>query len=218
MPRANVYIDGFNLYYAIKRSSYKWLDLSSLCSKLLPSSSIQRIYYFTAIVKALPHDPDAPVRQATYFRALRTLTNLEIRDEGHFVQWGKWFPKYPLYYDPSKPAGSPPESVKVLKTEEKGSDVNLASFLLKDCYNNNFDEAIIISNDSDLVTPIDIVINECGKRVMVINPHREKYLSRDLLNVSTRCYREINFSAYRDSQFPPVMSDSIGTFTKPAVW
>ena len=60
-----VYIDGFNLYYAIKYTQYKWLDLSALCSRLLPKSNVQKIYYFTAKVQALPHDPTAPIRQET---------------------------------------------------------------------------------------------------------------------------------------------------------
>jgi hypothetical protein len=112
MSRINVYIDGFNLYYAIKKTSYKWLNLSSLCARLLPNNTIQRIFYFTAIVKPLPHDMGAPVRQAAYLRALRTLPNVDVQDTGHFVQWPKWLPVYPLIYDPSQP-GSPPQLVQV---------------------------------------------------------------------------------------------------------
>jgi hypothetical protein len=37
--------------------------------------------------------------------------------------------------------------VKVLKTEEKGSDVNLASYLLIDAYCSDCDVAVIVSND-----------------------------------------------------------------------
>jgi hypothetical protein len=34
--RTIVYIDGFNLYYgAVKGTPYKWLDLKSVCQKLL---------------------------------------------------------------------------------------------------------------------------------------------------------------------------------------
>ena len=50
---ANVYIDGFNLYYgALKGTPYKWLDLARLCQALLPSDTIQEIKYFTARVSA----------------------------------------------------------------------------------------------------------------------------------------------------------------------
>jgi hypothetical protein len=91
----NVYIDGFNLYYAIKNTPYKWLNLSSLCTRLLPGHIIQKIYYFTAKVESLPHNLSAPVRQETYLRALRTLPNIEIK-EGHFVQWERKYPLSPL--------------------------------------------------------------------------------------------------------------------------
>lgn len=48
-----------------------------------------------------------------------------------------------------KPGQSP--YVTVLKTEEKGSDVNLASRLLRDGYRDNYDVAAIISNDSAII-------------------------------------------------------------------
>ena len=37
-PTANVYVDGFNLYYgALKGSPYKWLDVDALFRTLLPT-------------------------------------------------------------------------------------------------------------------------------------------------------------------------------------
>ena len=47
-----------------------------------------------------------------------------------------------------------PQTVEVLKTEEKGSDVNIATFLLLDGFDRLYDEAIVISDDSDLAEPI----------------------------------------------------------------
>ncbi len=47
--RANVYVDGFNLYYGrLKGTKHKWLDLEKLCDRMLPNDSVQRIRYFTA--------------------------------------------------------------------------------------------------------------------------------------------------------------------------
>src|SRR5437899_2369590 len=84
--RTCIYIDGFNLYYgALKNSVYKWLDPAKMCRKLLKATdTIEAIKYFTAEVAARPHDPDQPVRQQTYLRALRTIPNLEII-LGHFL-------------------------------------------------------------------------------------------------------------------------------------
>ena len=51
MPTANVYIDGFNLYYgAVKGTPYRWLDVRKMCELLLPDLQVERIKYFTARV------------------------------------------------------------------------------------------------------------------------------------------------------------------------
>ena len=65
-----------------------------------------------------------------------------------------------------------PGFVHVLKSEEKGSDVNLASHLLIDCYLSDCDVAVILSNDSDLVFPIEHVKQRLGKIIGIVNPHR----------------------------------------------
>jgi len=48
----------------------------------------------------------------------------------------------------------PPNTIEVFKTEEKGSDVNLATHLLLDGFQDRYAAAIVITGDSDLVTPI----------------------------------------------------------------
>ena len=58
--------------------------------------------------------------------------------------------------------------VRVVKTEEKGSDVNLACHLVADAFEKKCDAAFVISNDSDLLEPIRIarqhgnLISGCG--------------------------------------------------------
>jgi hypothetical protein len=86
MPTANVYIDGFNLFYrCLKGTPYKWLDVARLSAHLLPKGTIvNRIRYFTARVGARPNNPDAPTNQEIYLRALRTIPNLTI-GFGHFL-------------------------------------------------------------------------------------------------------------------------------------
>ena len=212
----NVYIDGFNLYYAIKFSPYKWLDLSSLCRNLLPRHTINLIRYFTAHVKPLPHDLDVKTRQDFYLRALKTLKDLELHDNGEFVSWDKLIPQSPLAYVRGR--NKSPQKVNVLKTEEKGSDVNLASWLLTDCFNECFDCAVVISNDSDLATPIEIVTQRCKKPVKVINPGKPLYASKKLARVSTSNFITIHPWVYAKNQLPPTLTDAIGTFTKPPRW
>ncbi len=62
--------------------------------------------------------------------------------------------------------------------EEKGSDVNLAAHLLNDAWNNSFDVAAVISNDTDLETPIRMVVNERRKPVYIICPTSSGAASR----------------------------------------
>ena len=213
--KVNVYIDGFNLYYgALRGTPYKWLNLAAMCRRLLPDRDINRVRYFTARVASYPHDPQARARQRAYFRALETIPNLTTH-YGRFSYHPATAPIYPLTYaDPSEP----PERVRILKTEEKRSDVNLATMLLIDCFDDEFDEAVVISNDSDLTLPIEYVIDKFGKRVGVINPHNRSRVSRELSEVASWFYRRINRSALANSQFPACMSDSRGVFRKPALW
>ena len=215
----NFYIDGFNLYYlALKNTHFKWLDIAKMCATLRPRSRVNKIRYFTARVSALPHDPKASDRQDVYLRALRTIPNLTIH-EGLFTSWPRWLPKYPLVYsDPTKP----PELVQVLRTEEKGSDVNLATLLLIDCFDNDFDEAVVISNDSDLVLPIEMVTTKFGKTVVVINPtsdrRRARKMNKELHRVSSDYIWMINKKVLANCQFPATLADLRGTFSKPAEW
>jgi len=60
-----------------------------------------------------------------------------------------------------------PAKVQVLNSEEKGSDVNLASYLLLDAFENDYEAAIIVSNDSDLAEPISLVRKKLRKKVLV---------------------------------------------------
>lgn len=222
MP-TNVYIDGFNLYYcAVKGTSFKWLDLNKLCSNLFSGKSIDKIYYFTAKIRAPRHDPNASTRQEIYWRALKTLPNLEII-RGHFVRWPRWMPKYPIQY---VGVMKTPLMVQVERTEEKGSDVNLAAMLVYDNRVQNNIESIIISNDSDLSLAIEIVTRKLNQTVIVVNPNRTSRarkdknckISADLMRVATSYLPSINDKVLANSLFPNTLSDSVGTINKPKDW
>lgn len=214
--KTNIYIDGFNLYYgAVIATPYKWLDVESVCKTLFPSISINRIKYFTADVRALAHDPEAPYRQSTYIRALLTIASLSVI-KGHFVVWPKLMPQFPLAYPKFKP-NKAPQRVQVHKAEEKGSDVNLATHLLIDSIECDFDDAVVISNDSDLALPIKMVVTKYGKTVILVNPGRSK-TSKELIDAATSYRPSINKKVLRACQFPMSLVDSKGTFTKPPSW
>lgn len=105
--------------------------------------------------------------------------------------------------------------VEILDTKEKGSDVNLATYLLVDGFNKDYQTAVVISNDSDLVEPIRLVISELGLPIGVLHPHRRHV--KELAQVAT-FYRPIRERVLKASLFPPILKDAAGTITKPKTW
>jgi hypothetical protein len=114
-----------------------------------------------------------------------------------------------------KPIASPIEFVRVYDTKEKGSDVNLASHLIHDGYRGRFDQAAVITNDSDLVEPIRIVNKELGFPVGIISPG--KFPNRNLLKEAA-FIRQIRPGVLSASQFPEQLRDKDGLFHKPDSW
>ena len=208
-PRTYVYVDGFNLYYgAVKDTKLKWLNLRQLCRLLLPGLSVDKIKYFTARVSGRKEDPDKPTRQQIYLRALRTLPNLEII-YGSFLSHDVFMPL-------AEPEPGGPRFAKVVRTEEKGSDVNIAAHLLNDAYKGAFDVAVLVTNDSDLLEPIRLVRREFVLQVGILNPH-EQTPSQVLLRHAS-FMKQIRHGVLAASQFPAVLRDSKGTFHKPEAW
>jgi uncharacterized LabA/DUF88 family protein len=206
VAKANVYIDGFNLYYgAVKDSPYRWLDLGALCRRMLPNDNIQSIKYFTATVSARPHDPQKPARQQIYLRALRTIPSLSITF-GHFLTHSCRM---------VLTGTNPPQKVWVDKTEEKGSDVNLAAHLLHDGFKGLFEVAVLITNDSDLVEPVRIVRQDLKLPVGILNPHEHHSA---VLRPQVNFMKRIRQSDVAACQFPPIMRDAKGQFHKPTTW
>lgn len=207
--RSYVYVDGFNLYYgAVKGTSFKWLNIQQMCQFLLPRNKIQKIKYFTALVSARPGDPNQPNRQQLYLRALKTLPGLEII-LGHFLEHEVMMPV-------AHPIPGASKYINVIKTEEKGSDVNIAVHMINDGYKGLYHAAVLVSNDSDLVEPVQIIRNELYLPVLVLNPfvHTPSY---ELHKYAT-LVKPIRRGVLSASQFLPTLKDAAGTFHKPPIW
>ena len=201
-----VYIDGFNLYYGcLKDTPYRWLDVYKMCQLRFPHDEIIKIKYFTAPIKLRmsDNDPDRPARQQIYLRALRTLPNLEII-EGVFLR-----------HKVSMKLANKEGYALVIKNEEKGTDVNIATHLVNDAHNKSFEKAVVISNDSDLVTPIRIVVQEIHLPVTVISPFDRNNIQ--LKQVATDV-KHIRTGLLRVSKFEEKLTDTIGDFSMPERW
>lgn len=193
---------------AAQHARCNWLNLSALASKLLPAYDVQKIKYYTARIQPNPHDPDQHVRQQIYFRALATLSDVEVHF-GSFLTNVRPMPDSICW---SHGAYRP---VEVVKTEEKGSDVNLASHLIRDGFKDEYDIAAVVSNDTDLEEPIRIVAQELRKGVALLHP--SKYASGKLGAYATTV-RRIRGGALRAALFEDILTDSVGQFHKPPSW
>lgn len=223
----HVYIDGFNFYYGLLKSRpNKWLDLERFCDQLLPKNTVRKIYYFTARVDARPNDPGQPTRQLAYLQALATLQRVEVHLGTFTTQVVSQVivEADPATGRPLRSAGTPvlrtdpsgaPVKTYILKSEEKGSDVNLASHLLRDAYLGACKCAVVISNDSDLLTPIRMAKADCG-HVVGLAPPRPRGSAELKALADFKVDPRVHLLA--SSQFPdPVMSPN-GPIHKPANW
>ncbi len=155
MNRYCVYIDGFNVYYALQKPAYqkyKWLNYRKLTENVTgKNANIMGIFYFTAIVR---WKRDNTLRHKNYIKALRWARVDAIK--GRFLEKEVRCHRCGQLY----------------KThEEKRTDVNIALKILGDAIDNLYDKALVISADSDLIPAIQAVHKYAPeKRIGVMFP------------------------------------------------
>ncbi len=211
LKRTNVYVDGFNLYYGcLQGTPYRWLNIERLCQVMLQKDNlIQSVKYFTAPVKQRYRTDRGPARQDLYLRALATLPCVSIckgRFQEHEVDMplpGQWDGK--------------PDMVRVVRTDEKLTDVALATALIVDAFKDDYDVAVVITNDADQKPAIEYVTQTLNYPVGVILPTTSRSPSADLTSVASfnKVIRSIHLAK---SQFAYNMRDKQGRLDCPAEW
>lgn len=194
--RVGVYVDGFNLYYGgaglLKDSEarWKWLDLRLFAQRMMsayapwPDAQIEHVVYCTARRKGL-RNHEGNARKTVYLRALThtsSVTNVihgrYVSRLSHGVLGARDTRGRPIPYVPDWPLiprsnqsidGEEVEVIaRVIRHEEKGSDVNVASAMLIDALTGVVDAIVVISNDSDLEFPVRFLRGRMP--VGIINP------------------------------------------------
>ncbi len=209
VQRTYVYVDGFNVYYrALRGTPHKWLNIEALVQALLgPDNQIDMIRYFTAPVSG-KLDADQPIRQDRYLRALRTLPSLTIH-LGNFISKPKIRPLETSLADGTT-------HVRVINTEEKGSDVNFATYLVHDAWQDLYDVAVVLTQDTDLCEPLRIVRREIGKEIGLVwlDGSKPGKMANDASFV-----RHVTPARLAAAQFPSQMVGANGkAINKPAAW
>ena len=194
------FIDGFNLYHAIsslRRPELKWVDVRTLSKAFLRpvSEKLLNVFYFSAYADHMSE----PVKksQKAYIEALTLKQTVPIL--GQFKKKERKCPKC---------------SHRWIGHEEKETDVNIASFLIDLAYQDAFDRALIISNDSDLSPAIRMVRKRFPqKRITTIAPPNY-YHSNELIQVSSDKAR-IRIEHLEKSLLPLLVADALGLTSIP---
>ena len=209
------YIDGGNLYHGLLRGrpECKWLDLVSMVRSLLDDAhQLIAVKYFTSRAKTYPHDSAAVERQNLYLQAIAAHGGVEIM-EGYYNKNKTWIPSVDSACRECQVSTN--GFVHVMKIEEKRTDVNLATALLRDAYTNAAESFAIISGDADFIAPVKLVRQELRKQVIVFNPHQR---ITDLRFHATYC-RDIPRNLPAQCQLPDIVPVGNGhTIHRPAAW
>lgn len=226
--RVICYVDGFNLYHAIDSLKYchicdlnvcpnkiknkpdhcnnlysnnqlKWLNLWRLAEAFIKKSTeeIIDVFYFTAIAYWIP---ESRKRHVQYIKALE-LFNVTVI-QGHFKE---------------KPCKCNSCKAEWTGHEEKQSDVNIATHLVHHAHLNKFDKAIVITADSDLCPPIQLVIDTYPeKEIMVLAPPNRYIITNELRGIVG--LNKIKKKHLINNQLPEIVTDYKGCVlaSKPA--
>jgi uncharacterized LabA/DUF88 family protein len=150
LKRVMIFIDGSNFYYSLKKSFNKTkIDFEKFCNYLTLNDDLIKIKYYNSPLY-MEDDEEEYKKQQRFFDHLKEIQLIEIY----------------LGRLEKRPDG---------KKAEKGVDVKLAIDLIVNAYRDNYDVAILVSNDADFIPAIEEVKN-IGKIVINISfPKTKSY-------------------------------------------
>ena len=213
MERVTVYVDGFNFYYGLRRmkavdndwQKFYWIDLVKFFDHFTGNNRIlQKVVYFTTP----PLNIQKRNRQGILFLANKLLNGNRFE-----VVEGKFYDKEQI---------CPKCKSRYTTPEEKRTDVNISCQMTRDCALNNTDVIILVSADSDLVPPLEIIKNDHpDKTIKIFFP--PKSFSNDLNNFMRAGKGKVlklqkNKTRFANSIMPDIVSKDGTTYTIPQKW
>lgn len=189
------FIDGFNLYHAInrlKQPHLNWLDLRNLSHLFVKSQSEEliQILYFSAL--SIHTSEENQMYQKAYITAQNLL--------GIKVILGQ-FKKKSRYCSLC--------SSHSVTHEEKETDVNIALSLFELAYQDVYDRAFLISNDSDQVPAIRKVLEHFpDKKITIVAPPLSRQCN-ELIQVASD-KTKITVHHLERSLLPDIIKDPSG--------
>lgn len=207
------YVGGFNFYYGLKQMKqidvnwqrYYWIDVVKLFEQFLGlEQELNKVIYFTAS----PLDPDKNSRQSAFLNA-----NAILNPNRFEVVRGKYI---------NKTIKCPHCHLAINRPEEKKTDVNLSVRMIEDCVKDKTDVVVLVSADTDLIPPIDFILNNFPtKRVKVYFPPANHSFD---INGYIRAHKshvvrlDANIRKFDNAVMPDIVSVGEKTYTIPQAW
>ena len=211
--RVTFYVDGFNFYYGLKRKKqvdkswkrYYWIDLVKFFEQFLgQDQELAKVIYFTAS----PLDPEKSSRQSALLNA-----NLILHPDIFEIVRGKYI---------NKTIKCPHCQLAINRPEEKKTDVNLSVRMMGDCIKDLTDIVVLVSADTDLIPPIDFILNNFpNKKVKVYFPPANHSFD---INGFMRTHKsnvirlENNTIKFENAVLPEIVTVGTRTYTIPEKW
>lgn len=192
--KAIVYIDGFNLYFAINERNWRnllWLDLVKLGHMLInqEKQELVSVKYFTSPIKK---PADKRLRQTAYLDALETTKPMLQIFKGEYIE--NWVD--------CRDCGR-----KWRDDKEKQTDVHIAVQMVLDAHGDKVDDVVLVTADSDQCPAISAV-RALGKRVLIVlPPGRAHYLQ---VQQSADSRVELTQNKLKKCLFPPTITSANG--------
>ena len=185
MARAAFYVDGFNLYHSImshpRACKCRWLDLPALCRSLLKKSDeLISIAYFTAFAN---WNPGKVRRHQAWLAVLEQI--------GVDIVLGRFAPAY-------RECSACGRGFSTY--EEKETDVNISTRLLRDGLRGAFDTAYLVTGDSDQAPAIKLLRELAPERqltaVFSVNRHSNE------LKAAATAHIQLSWKHFTNNRLP----------------
>jgi len=202
LARVSFFIDGFNFYHSLKAdpkyNKYLWLDYKRFLENYVRKKDVLAdIYYFSAYAHW------DQIRVKRHKMLVDTWRNTGIIPVmGDFKEKDRFCNNCRTYFK---------------SHEEKQTDVNIAIYIIKEAFEDSYDTAILVTNDTDLVPAIRMLKNTFPrKRIGVLFP-----IDRWSSELSQECHfwRKTKRKQLSRSQLPETVILPSGiTFQRPQSW
>ncbi|MEX0723296.1 MAG: NYN domain-containing protein [Gracilimonas sp.] len=195
--RVVAFIDGFNIYHSIDdleiNDHLKWLDIWKMCDSITNNrEELKNVYYFTAETY---WNREKKGRHTVYMKALEH-TGVSII-KGRFTKM-------------TKRDINSGRDVQIY--EEKETDINIALQMISGAVEDEYDQAILVTADSDQVPTVKLLRDSFGKEVKLLKPIGRK---ADELKKHSTFFERINLELLENSQLPDTIKIGNSTITRP---